>query len=195
MTGPETVHTPEVTLVTTEMLIDRIQSVLDEFGELGDDIATAEPGTVRQAGFLQHNKDVPYLTSSIVVITEWVNVQVPGCLPAYQIDQRSHVAAPHSTHVIDKYTDDDEVSGIFNYVLPELDQHQFDAYKDPANAQVIKSLFDEQGYAADLERAKHISKRQRRREQKELEKQYLDSGTKAPFARHLAQISLDRRYS
>ncbi len=196
MTNPEAAHLPETTTNNTELLIGRLQNVLDEFGELGDDI-NAEHGVVRRAGFLDHNKDSRFLISGIVVITECVNVQVPGCPPAYQIDQRSHLAAPHNTNVIDKYTDedDDEVSGILNHVLPNLSQQQFDAYKDPENAWVIKSLFDEEVYGKDRERARQISKRQLRSERRVLEQRYIQDGTTPSFARHLARTSLAERYS
>lgn len=82
------------------MSIDKLQAqlraVLDVYGKFGSDI-DAEPGLVRRAGFLRHDENSRFLIASVIVISEWVDVNLPDAPLVYQIDQRSHLIAEDST--------------------------------------------------------------------------------------------------
>lgn len=168
---------------------------MDEYGEFGVDL-DAEPGVVRKAGFLNHDPTSFFLTSNIVVITEWVNAGLPGCPSVYQIDRRSHVIATNRTDIVDMDTDEQDAEGLLKYTMSDLTQEQFDAYKNPAYAPIIKSLFDPEGYAADLKRATgSVSRRQMRAERKALAREEIEKRGRSPsMARYVARRAIERRY-
>lgn len=182
----------------TERLIGKIRELLYEYSEYGSELNT-EPGVVCRAGFLDHDPKNQYLTSSIVIITEWVNTGLPNCPSSYQIDQRSHLIGTDRTNIVDYYTSDEDAEGLLKYLLSDLNREQFEAYNNPDYAWVIKSLFDREGHRADIAVKEAGYKRmawfKKRAIRKNLEQKYIAQGISAKNARTLARFSMSNAHS
>lgn len=172
-------------------LTARLLSLLDAYGREGDQ--QLEPGLIRRAGFLSKSKTYTFQTSHGTIVSEWVDMRHFGHGSTFQIDDASHVSG-YDTIVIDCYSDDKTLQDTLDYRVNGLTKDQNDAYLDPANSDLLVSLFDPIAHNEKLAAAKPPTRRERRALQKEQAQNYMAQGIKNEMAKGIARLAIARRY-
>ena len=170
----------------------KLRSAVDRFGVEGDQ--EKEPGLICRAGFLQVGGYMPFATSSVYVLSAWVDMQNYGKSVAYQIDDASHLVVGKYTTIVDKFSDERTLEDVLKYIVPCLNDERNQAYNDQANADIVLSLRDPVAYNQKLADMKKPRRRRLRSERRELEQVYASSGIEPPVAGFLARYAIQRRY-